>query len=59
MISWSNTVLTDADGKVTYIIGTGIDITRQRQAEEALRLAHDALEERVAARTEQLRQHGG
>ena len=55
LLSWSNTVLKDADGKVTYIIGTGIDITRQRQAEEALRLAHDALEERVAARTEQLR----
>ena len=47
--------MTDADGKVTYIIGTGIDITRQRQAEEALRQAHDELEERVAARTEQLR----
>ena len=55
LISWSNTVLTDADGIVTYLIGTGIDITRQRQAEEALRLAHGALEERVAARTEQLR----
>ena len=40
---------------MTYIIGTGIDITRQRQAEEALRLAHDELELRVAARTEQLR----
>ncbi len=47
--------MTDADGIVTYLIGTGIDITRQRQAEEALRLAHGALEERVAARTEQLR----
>ena len=48
--------MTDADGEVTYLIGTGIDITRQRQAEEALRQAHDELEQRVAARTEQLRQ---
>ncbi len=55
LLSWSNTVLRDADGTVTYVIGTGIDITRQRRAEEALRLAHNALEERVAARTEQLR----
>ena len=45
----------DGDGAVTYIIGTGIDITRQRRAEEALRRAHDELERRVASRTEQLR----
>jgi PAS domain S-box-containing protein len=56
LISWSNTALTDASGMVTYLIGTGIDITRQRQAEEALRQAHDELEQRVATRTEQLRQ---
>ncbi len=55
MISWSNTTLTDTDGTVSYIIGTGIDITKQRRAEEALRLAHDELERRVASRTEQLR----
>ena len=48
--------MTDDKGTVTYVIGTGIDITRQRQAEEALRQAHDELEQRVAARTEQLRQ---
>ena len=56
LISWSNTALTDADGVVTYLIGTGIDITRQRRAEEALRRAHGELERRVASRTDQLRQ---
>ena len=55
LISWTNTTLTDADGAVTYIIGTGIDITRQRRAEEALRHARDELERRVTSRTEQLR----
>jgi PAS domain S-box-containing protein len=37
LISWSNTVLLDQAGKVEGIIGTGIDITARRQAEEALR----------------------
>jgi PAS domain S-box-containing protein len=55
LMRWSNTTLKNADGEVTYVIGTGIDITRQRRAEEALRRAHDELERRVAARTEQHR----
>jgi PAS domain S-box-containing protein len=55
LISWSNTALTDADGSVTFVIGTGIDITRQRRAEEALRRTHGELERRVASRTQQLR----
>ncbi len=37
LISWSNTVLLDQAGKVEGIIGTGIDITARRQAEEALK----------------------
>jgi PAS domain S-box-containing protein len=56
LISWSNTTLTNSDGVVTYVIGTGIDITRQRRAEEALRQAHIELERRVSSRTKQLRQ---
>ncbi len=38
LISWSNTVLLDDDGEVEYVIGTGIDITEQRQAEEKIKL---------------------
>lgn len=39
LIAWSNSALRDADGSVKYIIGTGIDITERKQAEEALRQA--------------------
>lgn len=34
LIAWSNTVLRDEHGTVEFIIGTGIDITEQRRAEE-------------------------
>lgn len=37
LIAWSNTCITDQDGMVEYVIGTGVDITEQRRAEEALR----------------------
>lgn len=33
LLSWKNTVLKDEAGKVRYVIGTGIDITEQRRAE--------------------------
>ncbi len=36
-IAWSNTVLADAHGSVEYVIGTGIDVTERRHAEDALR----------------------
>ena len=36
LISWSNTILADAQGTITHVIGTGIDITAQRRAEEAI-----------------------
>jgi len=38
VISWSNDVVRDAQGKVTQVIGTGIDITERKRAEE--RSAH-------------------
>ncbi|WP_172657291.1 PAS domain S-box protein [Myxosarcina sp. GI1] len=31
LISWSNTVLFDAEGKIEYIVATGIDVTEQRK----------------------------
>jgi PAS domain S-box-containing protein len=37
LISWSNSALTDEQGRVTYVIGTGIDITERQRAEAALR----------------------
>ncbi len=35
-ITWSNTVLVDDSGEVTYVIGTGIEITDRKNVEEAL-----------------------
>jgi diguanylate cyclase (GGDEF)-like protein/PAS domain S-box-containing protein len=52
LIEWSNTALTGPDGEVTYLVGTGIDVTETRlwaaervAAEERLRhiADHDAL----------------
>lgn len=37
LIAWSNTAIVDADGRVENVIGTGIDITEQKEAERALR----------------------
>lgn len=42
---------TDADGNIAGIVGVNVDITDLKQAEEALRRAHDELERRVEART--------
>jgi PAS domain S-box-containing protein len=36
LIAWSNTALLDDHGSVAYVIGTGIDITERRRAEEAM-----------------------
>jgi PAS domain S-box-containing protein len=51
MIAWSNTAITSGKGEIDYIIGTGVDITERKQAEEALQEANEALEQRVRERT--------
>ena len=43
----------DIQGK-SYITGIGIDITKRKQAEEALREANENLEDKVEARTQEL-----
>jgi diguanylate cyclase (GGDEF)-like protein/PAS domain S-box-containing protein len=44
LIAWSNTSLKDAEGRVTHVIGTGIDVTARRRAENDLRQAKESLE---------------
>ncbi|HXZ53442.1 MAG TPA: ATP-binding protein [Burkholderiales bacterium] len=36
LIAWSNTCLLDAAGAVQYLVGTGVDVTEQRKAEQEL-----------------------
>ncbi|NTU85151.1 MAG: PAS domain S-box protein, partial [Chloroflexales bacterium] len=48
------TLLTDAEGRVTAVLGVSRDITARKQAELALRQLNETLEQRVAARTAEL-----
>jgi hypothetical protein len=44
LIHWSNTALLNSQGQVEYIINTGIDITKRREAEKALQRQQEWLE---------------
>jgi PAS domain S-box-containing protein len=46
--------LRDQKGTIIGLVGIGRDITERKHAEEALRQAHDELEQRVAGRTAEL-----
>jgi PAS domain S-box-containing protein len=54
LISWTNTILHDPQGKIAGIIGLGTDITDQKKAEEEIRELNAGLERRVQDRTAQL-----
>ena len=49
LIAWSNNVLLDDWGAVSYVISTGIDITERRQAEQTLQETNQALHALIQA----------
>ena len=44
MIAWSNSALADPTGKINYIIGTGLDITEHKKAEDKISAHSEELE---------------
>ena len=48
LVMWSNTALLDHEGSVEYMIGTGVDITERKKAEEELRKLSRAVEQSPA-----------
>ncbi len=49
LIAWSNTVLSDQQGAIEYILNTGIDLTERKQAEEALQSSEERFRQVVSS----------
>ncbi|HET8688037.1 MAG TPA: PocR ligand-binding domain-containing protein, partial [Methanosarcina sp.] len=49
-----NEIITDESGKVVLMYGINQDVTESKRAKEALKKAHDTLEEKVEERTSEL-----
>jgi diguanylate cyclase (GGDEF)-like protein/PAS domain S-box-containing protein len=54
LIDWSNTVITDENGAISYVIATGIDVTDKTSAESEIKYHINKLEEIVSKRTAEL-----
>ena len=46
LIAWSNTALAAEDGTIEYVIGTGVDVSERRQAEQEIRQFNAELQAR-------------
>lgn len=55
-VSWTNEAILDANGKLVEILSIGNDVTQRIEAEQALKKAHDDLENRVEKRTVELKE---
>jgi PAS domain S-box-containing protein len=53
-VIYNATVYRDASGNITGVFASARDITERKKAEEAIRKAHDLLEDRVKRRTTEL-----
>ncbi len=54
LIAWNNTCLTDAQGRVNYVIASGIDVTEERADRGSQHRQRQELERLVAERTARL-----
>jgi len=54
LLDWSNTCICDEHGKISFIIGTGIDVTEKTIAEQEVQNHIKHLEEKVSERTADL-----
>src|SRR5215210_3804995 len=50
LISWTNTCLLDEEGRVAYVVGTGLDVTATRRTEQKRRQAKRRSRRAVAVR---------
>ncbi|MFZ5448177.1 MAG: MASE3 domain-containing protein [Thermodesulfobacteriota bacterium] len=56
LIAWANTAFPRDDGAVDYVIGTGIDITEQREFEKRLHRLNGKLEKQIQGEPQLFRQ---
>ncbi len=54
-ILWTNAILRHSNGQIAYVIGTGMDITEEREIRQELQQLNENLEKQVQRRTRTLK----